>query len=118
MRGSLSLQSDKESPMASDSATVSPRSRGEKLVTGSWIAIAIAIPISCILSNATFNFSASLAALSLIALCAAFACWPKLFIAPMLNFRALCDSVPRGSQIAMSLFVGLTVLRGVVELAA
>ncbi|MCY1204620.1 hypothetical protein D9M68_708500 [compost metagenome] len=103
--------------MASDSAQASPRTRGEKLITGGWIALAIAIPVSCIFSSEPFDFSASLATLSLIALCVTFACWPKLFIPPI-DYKHLCDSVPRKSQIAMSLFVGLTVLRGFVELMA
>ncbi|MDH4560087.1 MULTISPECIES: hypothetical protein [unclassified Pseudomonas] len=103
--------------MASDSAQASPRTRGEKLVTCGWLALAVAIPVSCIFSSEPFDFSASLAALSLITLCAAFACWPKLFIAPI-DYKHLCDTVPRKSQIAMSLFVGLTVLRGFVELMA
>ena len=81
------------------------------------IALAIAIPVSCIFSSEPFDFSASLATLSLIALCVTFACWPKLFIPPI-DYKHLCDSVPRKSQIAMSLFVGLTVLRGFVELMA
>lgn len=103
--------------MASDSAHASPRTRGEKLVTGGWIALAIVIPVSCIFSNESFDFSASLALLSLITLCAAFACWPRLFLTPI-NYRSFADNVPRGSAIAMAVFVGLTVLRGVVELVA
>ena len=82
--------------MASDSAQASPRTRGEKLITGGWIALAIAIPVSCIFSSEPFDFSASLATLSLIALCVTFACWPKLFIPPI-DYKHLCDSVPRKS---------------------
>ncbi|AOE87564.1 hypothetical protein [Pseudomonas sp. TCU-HL1] len=103
--------------MASDSALAAPRTRGEKVVTGGWIALGIIIPISCLFSDESFDFSASLALLSLITLCAAFACWPKLFITPI-NCRKLCDEVPRSSSIAMAVFVGLTVLRGFVELVA
>ncbi|BAN50744.1 hypothetical protein [Metapseudomonas resinovorans] len=103
--------------MASDSSPASPRTRGEILVTGGWIALAIAIPISSLFSDDSFTLSTSLALLSLVTLCAAFACWPKLFITPI-NYKGLCDEVPRGSTIAMSVFVGLTVLRGVVELFA
>ncbi|QEY65047.1 hypothetical protein FXN65_24415 [Metapseudomonas lalkuanensis] len=103
--------------MASDSTQASPRTRGENLVTCGWIALATAIPVSCIFSSEPFDFSAGLAALSLISLCAAFACWPKLFITPI-NYRKLCDEVPRSSSIAMAVFVALTVLRGFVELVA
>ncbi|MDH4567126.1 hypothetical protein E8E95_10585 [Pseudomonas sp. BN414] len=101
--------------MASDSAQASSHTRGEKLVSSAWIALGIIIPISCLFSDESFDFSASLALLSLITLCAAFACWPKLFITPI-NYRKLCDEVPRNSSIAMAVFVGLTVLRGFVEL--
>lgn len=103
--------------MASDSPQAGPRTRGEKVVTGGWLALGTAILVSCFFSDETFDFSASLALLSLLTLCAAFACWPRLFLTPI-NYQDLCDSVPRGSQIAMSLFVGLTVLRGMVELVA
>ncbi len=103
--------------MASDSAQATSHTRGEKLVSRAWIAIAIAAPIGCILASEPFDFSSGLAALSLIALCAIFACWPKLFFAPI-NYRNLCDEVPRNSSIAMAVFVGLTVLRGFVELVA
>jgi hypothetical protein len=103
--------------MASDSPHASPRTLGEKVVTGGWISLAIVIFISFCFSNEPFDVSTSLALLSLITLCAAFACWPSLFLSPI-NYRGLCDNVPRGSQIAMSAFVGLTVLRGVVELVA
>ncbi|MDH4556843.1 hypothetical protein E8F11_16995 [Pseudomonas sp. BN417] len=103
--------------MASDSPQAAPRTRGENVVTAGWIALGIAIPVSCFFSDETFDFSASLALLSLLTLCAAFACWPRLFLAPI-NYRGFVDSVPRGSLIAMSVFVGLTVLRGFVELVA
>jgi hypothetical protein len=103
--------------MASDSPQAAPHTRGEKVVTGGWLALGIAIPVSCIFSNEPFDFSAGLALLSLITLCVAFACWPRLFLTPI-NYKGLCDSVPRGSAISMALFVGLTVLRGVVELVA
>ncbi len=103
--------------MASDSPQASPRTPGEKLVTRGWIALGIIIPISCIFSDEPFDFSSGLALLSLVTLCAAFACWPKLFLTPI-NYRSFADSMPRGSLIAMSAFVGLTVLRGVVELVA
>ncbi|MFZ6049088.1 hypothetical protein ACFW0H_23560 [Pseudomonas sp. CR3202] len=103
--------------MASDSPHASPRTPGEKLVTGGWIALGIIIPISCIFSDDPFDVSSGLALLSLITLCAAFACWPKLFLTPI-NYRRFADNVPRGSAIAMAVFVGLTVLRGFVELVA
>jgi hypothetical protein len=103
--------------MASDSPQATPRTRGEKVVTGGWLALAIAIPVSCIFSDEPFDFSASLALLSLLTLCAAFACWPRLFLTPI-NYRGLTDSMPRGTLIAMGIFTGLTVLRGMVELVA
>ncbi|WP_271410678.1 hypothetical protein [Pseudomonas sp. Q1-7] len=103
--------------MARESAHAIARTRGEKLVTGGWLTLAVAIPVSCIFSDDPFDLSAGLAALSLITLCAAFACWPKLFLGPI-NYKGLCDELPRGSAIAMTLFVGLTVLRGFVELVA
>ncbi|MCY1557545.1 hypothetical protein D9M68_944020 [compost metagenome] len=87
------------------------------MVTGGWLALGIAIPVSCIFSDEPFDLSAGLALLSLITLCATFACWPRLFLTPI-NYKSLCDNVPRGSSISMALFVGLTVLRGVVELVA
>ncbi|BAU76692.1 hypothetical protein [Metapseudomonas furukawaii] len=104
--------------MASDSAPAAPRSRGEKLVTGGWIALAVIIPLNSLFSSEPLDVSAGLALLSLSALCTAFACWPKLLLSPLSNARSLCDNLPRGSAIAMSAFVGLTVLRGVVELVA
>ncbi|WP_375740330.1 hypothetical protein [Pseudomonas boanensis] len=103
--------------MARVDPQASRRPLGERLVSAGWAAIGLAILVSFALSDEPFNFSYFLALLSLLTLCAGLACWPRLFLSPI-RYRSFADSMPRPTLIAMSTFVGLTVLRAMVELVA